>query len=1520
MVEREARCLALEQAYVHEVYHQMGGGDHKQHPPWPRITQFLNQLEQGSIVCDVDESFDAVLSIAVVHHFATTERRICAIKELARVLRIGAFYCDFLRGSCTRRRSKCKLHEVAPSPSSSSLSSPNESCYSFVRRALKKLAGVKRGGARSRPWFLESWTSCTSKEPPPRRYDPEGCEDIQDQPIELRRLEEDNELPPLYKRHLLKDSSATDNTLNQKSKSLTDIIVTDQKSMVRSQSSVPSLEIHDCTNSETDAPSKPRLIKQKKSVCEEDVESEERDKAMDMKTMVKSLPEFKISSYRLHKRGNVFKQSSMNEELMSAERLREKEKVRRNIQKQASLNEELIYNRNNKTLDSLRDSLFSTSTAKRFQIIKTGLTNKIKNSTTGIEKVAGASIKNGFVRILQNWTSGDIGISTPQTAPTPPPPPPPQNIEFKSFIIEGKKDQPGERRHSREDGSDSSKDSSLQSDTSVDSEDSFASVIFVPKSDVDQHSTNTSPTLQSTPASPQPTSPKIKFPPPVSPKMKPSSQMSFGLSSHPSSPKLKHPGQLLNSTTPTSPKMKYFPQPTSPRPYQANFLTSPTARTNFSVQQCTRGSFSTPIGKTQLVATKSLPTYYIPMLIPSSPTAETPRPPEPHSPSASLLSSKPTSTSITAEAKEKSSHVEKSPEPAETNNFKNLKPCVSPGLSPTTDHAKNLVGTKMTPIFAGEFVTSEFEEELANLNCSNAAQKETDGSSSSTVTSDSIRLGTSTEHIALEEPEASTSLKLELDEPKLESASVRLSPLLEAAADVASSLEETVDAVIQSSPQSRRKQMNLNSDPRIILRHEFYMNLKKEACGIEKSNKNLACKSSEMNDALNGSNALNNDGGSVKCNAEKDKRWDEECRQHLADFAEKLSEKLLAEIDRYREQSSSIQALSPVVSGDYHMIGDLNDPYLCKLSEDLEDLTKLSKELQERNEEHCRKVGDITAPPASSYEINQGSRVKCEGAAAEEKHIENKIICDESSNELFISTKRRPSLVTDQYKTSTTYLLEDQIPLLQDYSEEVPKVSQFIIPNLIETLSDEKPITSSNETIREKEVTVVEKSDAFLDKKRTIESLSECNDGDNKENPELSDPDSSESEGNWTDSRRNTILPNNKVLLSKPAVVQLQLDKTNPPQKEETTIIELLPAKDMPRRPSISIEMSEPPDHLKDRGDLTESNNPLHLGISLESSEAGDLSERTGSSSDGSRPSSRRETIQISESGSVLSLRPGLSIESSEAGDYSDKAGSDGSRDSRRDTVSFGDITSSSQNSLLRPGNSIESSDAGDVSDRTGSDVSRQNTSSAGKTPSTASFASDKASDCSKDARFADRRMARCDGRSSSEEMPLPRSCMNKLVRQRASTQEPNEHLNKAQSCETSLSGSTSQDSLLSDSGGGAITFHRYYHVFREGELDQLIERYVESLHIISSYYDHANWCVVAEKFIVVDRRNKIENTESACVSEVLNKDPIIGVNKSSGRVYVRIVEKEIVRQKGMKTFFQVNWVEKFYPVSLEAG
>ncbi len=43
-------------------------------------------------------------------------------------------------------------------------------------------------------------------------------------------------------------------------------------------------------------------------------------------------------------------------------------------------------------------------------------------------------------------------------------------------------------------------------------------------------------------------------------------------------------------------------------------------------------------------------------------------------------------------------------------------------------------------------------------------------------------------------------------------------------------------------------------------------------------------------------------------------------------------------------------------------------------------------------------------------------------------------------------------------------------------------------------------------------------------------------------------------------------------------------------------------------------------------------------------------------------------------------------------------------------------------------------------------------------------------------------------------------------------------------------------------------TCKRFYHVFREGELVELIEKHVDCLHVLESFYDHANWCVIAEK------------------------------------------------------------------------
>ncbi|XP_066905658.1 serine-rich adhesin for platelets isoform X2 [Halyomorpha halys] len=1638
MVEWEARCLALEQAYVHEVYHQMGGSEPgaKQHPPWPRVTHFLNQLEPGSIVCDVgcgsgkylnvnpsifklgvdrcsrlamtareeknevmvcdnlalpfrDESFDAVLSIAVVHHFATTERRITALKELARILRIGGRLVisvwameqrhrkfesqdvlvpwhrpqaysspsveltpttttseeethQHLYTACTHTsesdsapstrpavaKHKTKHKEIIPSPSSSSLSSPNESCYSFVRRAFKKLTGVKRSPT-ARPWFLDSWTSCATKDPPPRRYDPEGCEDIQDLPIELRHLEGDGALsfekPPPVKSV---PQTSTDVTLNHKSKSLSDIITNEHKSIVRSQSSFPTLEGNNQNNVKNDEnENKPKLVKQKQSMCDEDVESEERDEATDMKDLIKSLPEFKISAFGLNKKGNVFKQSSMNEELMSAERLREKEKVRQNIQKQASLNEELIFNRN-KTLDSIRDTFFSASTAKRLQLLKNGLTNKFKSSTTGIEKVSGASLKNGFVRILQGWASGDLNASSPQPAPPPPPPPPPPiPVEFKTFIIEGKKDQPGERRHSREDGSDSSKDSSLQSDTSVDSEDSFASVIFIPKADqLDQPSSTTSPTLQSTPGSPQPTSPKIKYPPPISPKMKNSTQMSFGLPSHPSSPKLKHPNQLINSPTPSSPKMKYFPQPTPPRTFQPGLLTSPTSRGSLKFTPSSATN-SPQVCKTIVASSKSLPpTYKIPHLTPTSPTGDHKLPEKESSP--------PPQISTGAIPKTKSSYniSESSKSNEDFKSYEDLKPTLSPGTSPTSPEKPVFASVEVGPLAKEEIITQEKEEEpldenlkivqeivrqkvssrhyqfplvrrsstmfgrtdsppyrpvprLLSLEIFNPETDDMDSDSSGLSSPDSVgsvisiknEEETITECVAEQKQETALSvgissrtsgvgaeiypiteanqetldLKLHLEEGAVGgiNPSPRLSPLLEAAADVANTLEETVETVIQSSPQPKRKHLTIRNDSRMILQDltssstnkSIFNEKKNKPVGLEQAFLSPLRKTIEVPKKL----LLDHDKiskermsfeQSMKMEEQQGKRWDEECRQHLAEFAEKLSEKLLAEIDRYREQSAVMHSLSPIDSNYGTDFSDIQDPYLFKLNEDLHDLTKLSIELHEEN--IAMKARDMQFRENES----RTERVKAEGASMEEKHIEQNLKLDTCISNLSYPNQSSSLYPITPDKRTIAYLPEEQIPLLEEYSDD-----------------GSNSLSSSPNTKPSIECTFLSQHNS-PDGEVTIETKFDCERKQKKETTHISttklavkekigtNEKYGGSEETWVDSRRNTILPTGKSLLTSLIAPSIQTipDIVSTTKKEETTKIELLPAKDMPRRPSISVEMTDSSEKTHKEEILSEC--ALHLGVSLESSEAGDISERTGSSSEGSRPSSRRDTIQISHSPSIFSLKPGLSIESSDAGDISERTGSDGSRDSRKDIASLSDITSGSQNSLLRPGNSVESSDAGDVSDRTGSDISRQNTSSAGKTPSTASITSDKASDCSKDARFADRRMARCDGRSSSEEMPLPRSSMNKLVRQRASTQEPSEILAKAQSCETSLSGSTSQDSLLSDSGGGAITFHRYYHVFREGELDQLIEKYVENLHIISSYYDHANWCIIAEK------------------------------------------------------------------------
>ena len=134
----------LEQEHVHKVYDSIADHwDGTRYAPWPRVVEFIQSLPPSSLVADVgcgngkymqaayigrpvalgrafvgcdmsrnlvsicakrgfnalvcdglllpyrDGAFDAAISIAVFHHISTHERRLRALGELARIVRIG---------------------------------------------------------------------------------------------------------------------------------------------------------------------------------------------------------------------------------------------------------------------------------------------------------------------------------------------------------------------------------------------------------------------------------------------------------------------------------------------------------------------------------------------------------------------------------------------------------------------------------------------------------------------------------------------------------------------------------------------------------------------------------------------------------------------------------------------------------------------------------------------------------------------------------------------------------------------------------------------------------------------------------------------------------------------------------------------------------------------------------------------------------------------------------------------------------------------------------------------------------------------------------------------------------------------------------------------------------------------------------------------------------------------------------------------------------------------------------------
>ena len=124
----------LEKEFVHATYENIAKHfSNTRYKPWPKVDKFLNDLDQYDLVLDIgcgngkyissnpitrigtdrtqnlleicssrkfsvfradcmslpikSNSFDAAISIAVIHHMSTRERRIIALQEILRILR-----------------------------------------------------------------------------------------------------------------------------------------------------------------------------------------------------------------------------------------------------------------------------------------------------------------------------------------------------------------------------------------------------------------------------------------------------------------------------------------------------------------------------------------------------------------------------------------------------------------------------------------------------------------------------------------------------------------------------------------------------------------------------------------------------------------------------------------------------------------------------------------------------------------------------------------------------------------------------------------------------------------------------------------------------------------------------------------------------------------------------------------------------------------------------------------------------------------------------------------------------------------------------------------------------------------------------------------------------------------------------------------------------------------------------------------------------------------------------------------
>ncbi|XP_061165019.1 uncharacterized protein LOC133173976 isoform X2 [Saccostrea echinata] len=99
----------------------------------------------------------------------------------------------------------------------------------------------------------------------------------------------------------------------------------------------------------------------------------------------------------------------------------------------------------------------------------------------------------------------------------------------------------------------------------------------------------------------------------------------------------------------------------------------------------------------------------------------------------------------------------------------------------------------------------------------------------------------------------------------------------------------------------------------------------------------------------------------------------------------------------------------------------------------------------------------------------------------------------------------------------------------------------------------------------------------------------------------------------------------------------------------------------------------------------------------------------------------------------------------------------------------------------------------------------------------------------------------------SSDSLKL-RSHMSGLSQRHSYSLPAVNHITEAVQDKYSTSSVPSSPAVRNETLNKSTELSRFYHVFKDGELPKLISKHVPNVKIVSSIYDHANWCIVAEK------------------------------------------------------------------------